>query len=150
MPDWLYAGNMIKRARTWHWGGGDNPLRSIRYYRFSYDEGFLSQFIRRPHKIELNCDFVIGCDAPELAISTWRQAQTRHVELMNSREFYIKDRNVLDWFDGMAKSGASLIQFEIDSSAHHVIGGRPAKKSIVARFSDPGLATMFKLAFGGV
>jgi hypothetical protein len=68
---------------------------------------------------------------------------------MNSREFYIKDRNVLEWFDDMATRGASVIEFEIDSSAAIVIGGRPPEKSVVARFSDPGLASMFKLAFGG-
>jgi hypothetical protein len=141
---------MIKRTRTWHWGGGDNPLRSIRYYRFSYDDhSFWTRFTRRSHKVELDCDFEIRCKVFKGKDETRKEEQVRHMVLANSREFYIKDRNVLDWFDDMATRGASVIEFEIDSSVAYVIGGRPPKKSVTARFSDPGLATMFKLAFGG-
>jgi hypothetical protein len=100
--------------------------------------------------VELDCGFEIRCDVPEPTEGGWKASQARHAVLMNSREFYIKDRNVLDWFDEMATRGASCIEFEVDSSVHHVMGNRSAKRSIVARFSDPGLATMFKLAFGGI
>lgn len=140
---------MIERARTWHVGGGDNPLTNIRYYRFSYDKSIWNYFTRRPYAVELNCDFELRCAVPHVKQATWKDTQKRHIEMMSSREFYIKDRNVLEWFDEMATRGASVIEFEIDSSVAYVIGGRPPKKSISARFSDPGLATMFKLAFGG-
>lgn len=140
---------MVKRARTWHFGGGDNPLRSIRYYRFSYDESIWDRFARRSHKVELNCDFEIRFDLPVCSDETRKQEQVRHMALANSREFYIKDRNVLEWFDDMATRGASVIEFAVDSSVAYVIRGQPPRKSVTARFSDPGLATMFKLAFGG-
>lgn len=140
---------MIKSARTWHWGGGDNPLRSIRYYRFGWDEGFWGKWKRRPHLVELDCGFDIQYDVPKIKEATPRQSQDRHVKIMNSREFYVKDRNVLEWFDDMVQSGSAVIEFEIDSSAHNVIGGRPPVRRVAARFTDPGMAAMFKLAFGG-
>lgn len=130
---------MTWKSKTYHVGGGDNPGTSIRVYRYRFSDRWTNTF--RFYKVKLNMPF-----------ENFKKAQGTnkidYLQTLSEAPFFVKDHNVMDWAKECVTRGFASFEFEIDGSIEHIIHGDP-ELTLTAKFSDKGLASLFKLTFGG-
>lgn len=128
------------RSKTWHSGGGDNPLDSSRHYRYRFNDGKSHFFRRRKHRIRLHFD----------TDETTRSGDgLGHNWVLGTHPFTVQGINVMDWFKDGSVIGKVELDFVIDGSFEHIIHHGKAVTYLDAKFSDAGQALIFKLTFGG-
>lgn len=77
-----------------------------------------------------------------------------HLRVLEDPDFTVKGRNVMEWARQSISKGKADFQFVVDRSIGGEADGRRKGSfldpdfTLIARFSDPGTAALFKLAFG--
>ena len=117
-------------------GGGDAPLRNNRIYRFTKRRSLLDWVRLRRFKVTKRFHLDPNIDDE---VSTQR--------LLDQAPFEIDGVNVYKWFEEAIHNHARL-QFEVRCNIEQILKKRPAEKILIASFSDPKDAMLFKLTFG--
>jgi hypothetical protein len=126
----------------YHVGGGDNPLTSMMHFVYKYRPTFTSLFKLEPSKI-----VVPFADLGMLDLDLLNRQSYR--DLTSMAPWHINNINILDWAQDTCRNNSSVtLDFVIDSSFEILYRGDIPEQKLEASFSDPKLATMFKLAFG--
>lgn len=136
--------NPVWTQRTWYRGGGDSPFINRRVYKYHFEDQWFHFLTRYKHEIRLpfnTADIATNGDAHG------------HLRVLADPDFTVKGRNVMEWARQSISQGKVDFQFVVDRS----IGGEDSGRGssfldpdliLIARFSDPGTAALFKLAFG--
>ena len=130
--------------KTWHRGGGDMPLDSLRYYRYQFREKPLLFFV--PYKAKISLPF----DDKEFNKGSkyfTRGDDIEHLRVLVESPFNIKGHSVMDWAYECVSTGQAEFTFEVDASLKDSF----EVKSICtlhAKFGNKGIASLFKLTFG--
>ena len=135
--------NPVWTQRTWYRGGGDSPFVNRRVYKYHFEDQWFHFITRYKHEIRL----------PFNTVETATQGDTHgHLRVLADPDFTVKDRNVMEWARQSISKGKVDFKFVIDASLDRDIGQGHSfvvpDLVLIARFSDPGTAALFKLAFG--
>lgn len=128
------------KIKTHKVGGGDIPLTYIRYYTYSFYKSVWHRFKRVRATVVLPFDTRLKDGVKEKWVID---------SALGSAPFLIRGENVMDWAQENIKEGFASFEFCIDTSFEHLMESGKAEKELTARFSDPSMAVLFKLTFGG-
>lgn len=133
----------IKKSKTWRVGGGDTPLTNIRFYQYYTEERWTDRFSSYNHTIVL--PFVTDPFHPAVL----SDKVDKFEEILQAAPFEVRNINVMDWLRDQPIKGKAKFIFEIDGSAEPLILKQEVQRRLHARFSEAGMAMLFKLTFGG-
>lgn len=131
---------MTWRAKTFHRGGGDTPLDSVRHYLYWFAQDWKSWFRRSRYKFEIPFDSI------EKAT---RGDENGHKAALVDHPFFIKGLDVMEWAQTCVTRGFATFDFIVDGSIEEIWGKDEPSMILRAKFSDKGVAALFKLTFGG-
>lgn len=138
------------KMNTWKMGGGDSPGTSVRFYRYCYDENFWLRLMRREYRFKMpfesRADF---SSIKEGSIDEYKQRKEAHLRALHEHPFYINGTNLISWLEAVGLRGSIVVEFAVDTSLEVLLSADGPHTEVEVRLSDPGLAAMFKLAFGG-
>jgi len=139
---------MIFRQRTSRSGGGDNPLNHGVYYHYYRAGSFWDRF--KPYRAE-----VILRNLTYESIGAWQDTKGRRIVLANN-PWRHKGQHVWSWLEEMVQTGKVKMtvghEFSVEGRLIEAKRGQlpdEEKPWIRVRFSDKGMAALFKLTFGG-
>lgn len=126
--------------KTWYAGGGDTMHQDKRYYRYRFsNEPWYMVF--KPYQVSMTLPF-------ETSELNTNGDSMGHQSVLVNPDFKVRNMNVMDWARDTIKNGRVDFLFEIDAGDPFVINQK-TKCNLKARFSDKGIASLFKLTFGG-
>jgi hypothetical protein len=126
---------------TFYRGGGDVPYQDRRVYRYRFKDKWTRVFT--PYRVELNLPF------STIELNT-RGCILGHNAVLKNPDFCIRGSNVMEWVRSMTITGKVEFTFIVDAGDpfDDVLRKLPPKCVLRAKFSNKGLASLFKLTFG--
>lgn len=132
------------KSRQYHEGGGGdaNILKDIRIYSYTFKNRWTDSFLR--NRISITIPFEI--DKP-FVNSTLRD----HQKILEAMPFYINGEQIMLWIKENITSGSAKFNFYVDNSLEYMSPPYTRRENLYleAAFSDPKMAMLFKLCFGG-
>ena len=129
------------KEKTYWRGGGDIPHKDERYYVYSFSEKWWDKLL--PYRVKFRKEF------------TTREVNTNgcsmgHRVVLEDPDFLVNGMNVVEWARNVVSRGRVELVFLIDKGDpyHNPDRFGPPKLFLTAKFSDKGLASLFKLTFG--
>lgn len=137
---------MTWKQKTWYRGGGDMVHQNRRLYRYSFSEKLTSPLCLKRTKL------VLPFETKE--VNTNGDA-FGHFAVLQNPDFHIRGNNVMEWAKDTISKGWAEFVFEINGGSPFEAAEQRLRNNIditqfrlQARFSDRGIASLFKLTFG--